>query len=290
MNDALQRTNGESSVPATSPWLFFAVTFAITWTCWLSAVVLGHHMNSAAGVLLLLLGLTGPGVAGIGFVYLAYDEAGRADFWSRVVGVRRIGPRWVLIALAVPLVVTAIAAAADLLVGGSGATWGEGVQAFGAAPLAIVPALFFATLPPLLEELGWRGYALDRLQLNWSASVASMILGAVWALWHVPLFFVEGSFQAESIGFGTLGFWLFMVGIVALSVVFTWVYNHTARSVLVVILLHGWINFTAEAVEVAEVFYYGTWVLLAIVLVAIWGSKTLTRVSAAPRPPLPARR
>ncbi|MFC7174994.1 type II CAAX prenyl endopeptidase Rce1 family protein [Haloplanus litoreus] len=53
-------------------------------------------------------------------------------------------------------------------------------------PLAILPALFFATLPPILEELGWRGYALDRLQLKWSVLSASLILGVVWALWHLP--------------------------------------------------------------------------------------------------------
>ncbi|WP_243637817.1 CPBP family intramembrane glutamic endopeptidase [Natrarchaeobius oligotrophus] len=165
-------------------------------------------------------------------------------------------------------------------------TWGTSVQEFATTPLAILPAVFFATLPPLLEELGWRGYALDRLQLNWSALTASLILGVVWSVWHLPLFFIEGSFQHDSIGFGTAGFWLFTVGIVALSPVFTWVYNHTARSILVVILLHGWINFTAETIEVADVFYYGSWILLATLLVVIWGPKTLTRANDVPHPPL----
>lgn len=82
----------------------------------------------------------------------------------------------VFVILLLPLVVT-VTAVVDLLLGGSGAAWGEEVREFGVTPLAILPALFFAALPPLLEELGWRGYALDRLKLNWPALSASLILG-----------------------------------------------------------------------------------------------------------------
>jgi hypothetical protein len=133
--------------------------------------------------------------------------------------------------------------------------------------------LFFATLPPILEELGWRGYALDRLQLEWSALSASVILGVVWALWHLPLFFIEGSYQHDSVGFATTGFWLFMAGIVALSAVFTWIYNNTERSITGIIVLHGWVNFTAEIIVVPDLLYYGLWFVLAGAIVAIWGDE-----------------
>ncbi|WP_440989134.1 CPBP family intramembrane glutamic endopeptidase [Haloarchaeobius baliensis] len=283
MTDSSRSRFGSTSVG--NPWLFFATTYAITWAFWLAAIALGVRFDSAVGLVLLLVGLTGPGAAGIGFVYLVYDEEGRVDFWNRLGQVRRIGVRWFLIILLLPVAVTIVAAAVERLFGGPGVTLGAGVREFGVNPLAILPSLFFATLPPLLEELGWRGYALDRLQLNWSALSASLILGVVWAVWHLPLFFVEGSFQAESVGFGTTGFWLFMTGIVALSVAITWVYNNTARSILAIILLHGWVNFVSEMVEVADVFYYGHWVLLAVLLTSIWGAKTLTTAGELPRPP-----
>ncbi|QLG50612.1 CPBP family intramembrane glutamic endopeptidase [Natrinema halophilum] len=290
MNEPSRFTIGTTTVSVANPWLFFGVTFLITWSFWLSAIVLEVSFSSAAGLVLLLTGLVGPGIAGIGFVYLVYDDRGRSDFWSRITQVRRIGSRWFLVLLLLPLAVTTVAAVVDLLLGGPGATWGEGVQEFGGNPLAILPALFFASLPPILEELGWRGYALDRLQLNWSALNASVILGAVWAVWHLPLFFIEGTFQREMVGFGTLGFWLFMVGTVALSVAFTWVYNHTSRSILGIILMHGWVNFVSETIEVADVIYYSHWVLLAVLLTAIWGAKTLTNAEEVPRPPLPLDR
>ncbi|WP_435073301.1 CPBP family intramembrane glutamic endopeptidase [Halorubrum sp. HHNYT27] len=289
MQEAGQSTIGNTSITAGSPWVFFGVTFAITWGCWLSAIILGVSFDTAFGAVLLLIGLVGPGAAGIGFTYLVYDSGGRSDFWNRIKQIRRIGLRWFLVILLIPVVVTIVAAIADSLLGGPGAVWGEGIQDLNVNPLAILPALFFATLPPILEELGWRGYALDRLQLDWSAVAASLLLGVVWAVWHLPLFFIEGSFQREVVGFATPGFWLFMIGIVALSVVFTWVYNHTSRSILGIILLHGWVNFVSETVEVADPFYYPTWVLLAVLVVMIWGAKTLTNVDEVPRPPLTPR-
>lgn len=285
MDEPARPTLGNTSIAAGDPWLFFGVTYAITWSFWIAAIALGVRFDSAAGLVLLLVGLTGPGAAGIGFVYLVYDERGRADFWNRLTQVRRIGVRWLLVILVLPVAVTIVAATVDTLLGGPGATLSEGVQEFGGNPLAIVPALFFATLPPLLEELGWRGYALDRLQLNWSALGASVILGVVWAVWHLPLFFIGGTFQAETVGFGTVGFWLFMIGTVALSVALTWVYNHTSRSTTAIILLHGWVNFVSDTIEVGDVSYYAHWVLLAVLLTAVWGAKTLTNADDVPRPP-----
>ncbi|GGC55804.1 CPBP family intramembrane metalloprotease [Haloferax sulfurifontis] len=270
--------------------MYLAVAVGGTWAFWLPAIALGVRFDSAVGLSLLLVGLAVPGVSGIAFVYLVYDERGRSDFWNRVRNPRRIGLRWFLVLLSVPLGVGVLAGTLDLLLGGPGPTWGEAVTEFGVNPLAVLPTLFFATLPPILEELGWRGYALDRLQLKRSAASASLVLGVVWALWHLPLFFIEGSFQHDSVGVATTGFWLFMAGIVALSFTFTWVYNNTERSILGIIVLHGWVNFTAEVIVVPDPAYYGLWFVLAGAIVAIWGAKTMTADDDVPHPPLPLTR
>lgn len=287
MNKTSNRTVGRTAVTVGSPWLFLAAAVGLTWAFWLPAIVLGVSFDSAAGALLLLTGLASPGVAGVVFVYLVYDERGRTDFWNRVINVRRFGARWLVVILLVPLGVTLLAGVVEVPFGGAGPVWGEGVSRFGVDPLAILPALFFATLPPLLEELGWRGYALDRLQLRRSALSASVILGVVWSVWHLPLFFIEGSYQHDAVGFATMEFWLFMTGIVALSPTFTWIYNNTERSILGIIVLHGWVNFTAEIIVVPEIIYYPLWFVLAGVLVAMLGAKTLTTADEVPHPPLP---
>nr|WP_236639627.1 hypothetical protein [Salinigranum halophilum] len=77
-----------------------------------------------------------------------------------------------------------------------------------------------------------------------------------------------------------------MIGIVALSVIFTWVYNHTSRSILGIILLHGWVNFVSDTVEVADEYYYPAWVLTAVLIAVIWGAKTLRKTGDVPHPPL----
>lgn len=285
---SLSHLGGDSSDRLGQWWVYLVVALGGTWIFWLAAIVLGVSFDSAMGLVLLLVGLAVPGVTGILFVYLVYDERGRTDFWNRVIQVRRFGLRWLFVILLVPLGVSVLAGVIDLLLGGTGPVWGEGVTEFGVNPLAIVPALFFATLPPILEELGWRGYALDRLQLKWSALSASVVLGVVWAIWHLPLFFIEGSYQHESVGYGTTEFWLFMAGIVALSPVFTWIFNNTERSILGIIILHGWVNFTAEIIVVPEIIYYPLWFVLTGVIVAIWGAKTMTEADEVPRPPLPS--
>lgn len=87
------------------------------------------------------------------------------------------------------------------------------------------------------EELAWRGFALPRLQAKYSALTSSLILGIGWALFHLPLFFtLTGSSQA---GASFLGF---LISTVSLTVLFTWMYNHTRGSVLLAYLLHGATN------------------------------------------------
>ncbi len=281
-------TIGNTSISVGNPWIFFGVTFAITWGFWLAAVALGVRFDSATGLVLLLLGLTGPGATGILFVYLVYDERGRTDFWSRVKQIRRISGRWLLVILLLAPIIAIIAVSVEILLGGTSATLGDWIYEVNTNPTAFLPTLAFATIAPLLEELGWRGYALDRLQLKRSALISSVILGTVWAVWHLPLFFIEGSYQHDMVGFGTLEFWMFMIGIIPVSVAITWVYNNTARSILVAILMHGWINFTLQSIELtgrSEVFHIMIWFVVAALITAIWGAKTLRKDDEMPHPP-----
>jgi uncharacterized protein len=85
------------------------------------------------------------------------------------------------------------------------------------------------------EEIGWRGYALPRLQARYSALVASLIIGVIWAVWHVPKFLTAGDAHDYS-------FWFFALQILAEAIVFTWIYNNTRGSLLMVLLFHAALN------------------------------------------------
>jgi membrane protease YdiL (CAAX protease family) len=276
--------NSNSSVSILSePWVFFVLVFGWTWFFWILATLLGLGMNTGSGIVLLLLGILGPMVGGIGFTYLTQNKEGRRDYWLRIIDPKRISARWYLVIFLFVLVLNALAALLDILFGGTGATLGEPAVQFLSKPWAIIPSVLFASLIPFIEELGWRGYVLDRLQARWNALVSSLILGVLWSLWHLPLFFIKDTYQ-YNLGAGSLAFWLFMIGVIPLTVLFTWIFNNTHRSTLAVILFHAMVNFTGELIAIterADTFSILLWFVAAIVVTIIWGAETLTRNEGA---------
>jgi membrane protease YdiL (CAAX protease family) len=266
-----------------STWVFFVATFVWTWSFWGLAIALRVTMESAAGLPLLFLGVIGPAVMGIAFTYLTRDREGRRDYWTRVVDFKRIAARWWLVILLFTPLLNGLAALLDLITGGGGTTWGETALNALSNPFSIVLSILFSTLIPFIEELGWRGYVLDRLQDKWSALVSSLILGVIWSLWHLPMFFIPGSYQA-GLGVGTLAFWSFMIGIVPLSLPFTWIFNNTRRSTLAVILFHAMVNFTGELIALsvrADAISILLWFVAAAAITILWGADSLTRPKLA---------
>jgi hypothetical protein len=110
---------------------------------------------------------------------------------------------------------------------------------FGNEPwYTIVAAIVISTPVQAGEEIGWRGYALPRLAARFGLARASLVLGLLWACWHLPLFFVPG------LGNYGQSFPLFVAGGIALSVAMAWLYANTAGSVLLAMLMHSAVNQT----------------------------------------------
>lgn len=279
----MNRTSTSPIPKLSGPRVYFAVTFAWTWFFWILASLLELGMDTAPGVILLLLGVLGPMVTGIAFTYLMNDQEGWRDYWRRIIDFKRIGGGWYPVIFLFAPILNVLAALLDRFWGGSGATWGEAALNFFTFPLSIIPSILFASLIPFIEELGWRGYVLDRLQDKWEALISTLILGAVWSLWHLPLFFIEGTYQAN-LGVGSPAFWLFMIGVIPLSFSFTWIYNNTHRSILAVILFHAMVNFTGEIIAIterADAISIFLWFVVAIGIVIVWGPTTFTRKQEA---------
>jgi membrane protease YdiL (CAAX protease family) len=262
-----------------APWVYFVATFIWSGIFGGLAILLDLSVESAKGLVLYILAGAGPMAAGITFTYLTRDKAGRRDYWKRVLSFKRIPALWYLVIFLFAPILNSVAALVDWLTGGIGATWGETAINLLSDPATVFLSFLFATLIPFIEELGWRGYVLDRLQERYTVLASSLILGVVWSVWHVPTFFIKDTYQA-SLGIGSVEFWLFLLGIVPLAFAFTWIYNHTNRSTLAVILFHAMVNFTGELIalsERADTLSILLWCVAAVCIAIFWSMKRSSR-------------
>jgi membrane protease YdiL (CAAX protease family) len=272
----MYREYGASTANDSKPWLYFALTFGWSWLLWIAAVLLRQGAEALPARLLHYLGGIGPAVAALVLVYRVHDEQRQRNYWRGLIDLGRISAGWYgVIFLTVP-VLTGLAALWDALLGGAGARL-EAAAGLVSRPLSVLPLVAFTLVfGPLPEELGWRGYALDGLQRKSGALTSSVILGTAWSLWHLPLFFIPGTYQNE-LGIGSLSFWLFMIGPVPQSVLMTWIYNHSQRSTLSAVLFHFMINLTGQLFELtksAELYQVLLWIATAAAT-TIWQGKTV---------------
>ena len=263
-----------------NPWRFFLLALGISWFFWAWVILLKWHVWRFPAVLFGAVGLFGPALAEIILILRNGDKEQWRDYRRRVLDFRRIrGGWWAVILLTFPIL-NGIAIMLNLLLTGEQPDFETAARLL-SRPWMILPfAVFILLFGPLPEELGWRGYGLDSLQVRWNGLTSSLVLGAVWALWHLPLFFMVGTFQHDEVGFGTPGFWSFCLGTTISSVLFTWIYNNTNRSTLSAILFHFSINFSGEFLtptEQARFYQLLLLIIAAVVVVIIWGPETLTR-------------
>lgn len=263
----------------TSPWPYFILAFGWSWLFWIPLVLTGMDISVTPGIVLLAMGVLGPAVSAIFLTCLTGDKQERRDYWSRLISFKRIGPRWYAIIILIAPVYSVLAILTGLVIEGN-------IPAFDTAvgyvthPLTIMPfAIMRLVYGPLPEELGWRGYALDRLQRKWNALVSSLVLGVIWAVWHTPMFFIRGSLMSEVFPLWSTKFWVAMgPGILAGAVVMTWIYNNTQRSTLAAILFHFMMNFTGEFLRLPGDIktYQFVWLtIIAIVVTLVYGPATL---------------
>ncbi len=190
----------------------------------------------------------GPSIAGLVVIAATRGKMGMQDLGRRFLR-WRVGLLWWAVALFFSGLLLLLAIAVNVVLGGQLPGF-----AFFREGWYWAPVYFLLTLigGPLGEEFGWRGFALPDLQRKWNPTVASLVLGTVWGLWHLPLFFQPGSLHAQ-MGLHKLP--VFVLGEIALAVIMTWVYNKTGGSLLVGgIILHNADNFWASTLITDETF------------------------------------
>ncbi|MCC7180275.1 MAG: CPBP family intramembrane metalloprotease [Acidobacteria bacterium] len=219
---------------------FLLLTFAVTWSIWLLPGVLpsGRTGIFALGGPVFLLGVFAPGLVALALTARVDGIDGVARLLARI-GRWRVA--WPLYVFALGYMTVTKLAAAGIVRLATGA-W----PAFGQTPWPLLLAAAVATAwAQAGEEVGWRGYALPRLARRIGLGPAGILLGLVWALWHLPLFFIPGT------GSDGQSFPLYLLHVMALSVAMAWLYWRAAGSLLLVMLMHAAVNNTTGIVPAA---------------------------------------
>jgi membrane protease YdiL (CAAX protease family) len=227
--------------------LFFVATFIATWATYFTIVFNGWNPYTMPGMAFLLIGGSAPSWVAVLLVLFIYDKEQRRGYFRRCFSFKQIKlPYWAFIVFALPLLFTFIILL-DVLTGGSlpGMT---NLKAYLTNPAIIPLALFISFLSgPWSEEFGWRGYSLDPLLKRFGVMNGSLILGFIWGIWHLPLFFMPQTWHGQ-MGFKFAGFWSFMIYSIGLTMVMTWAYLKTDRSILSAFMMHLVNNFTGNTI------------------------------------------
>jgi uncharacterized protein len=275
---------------------FFVLAYAFSWIVW-APWVLGkdgagllpiNFSQAATGYLNAAAILAGPTIAA--FIMTATTEGrtgvrrllGRYVLW-------RVGLRWYLFALlGVPLIMLLGTMVYSMDLPNLGALGGPSYLLSYLLTFGLVLVLG----GPLLEEGGWRGFALPRLERLHGPLVGSLILGVLWALWHLPEFLVPS--WAASSGGGIVGITLFTLTAITFTIVITWVFNNTRASLLLAILVHASIDtfggilaaiFPARAVASAFPYMIGFGVVAVVLIVLTRGRLDYGRLAEAQSAP-----
>lgn len=208
--------------------LFFSLTFALTWGIAAILIAAPDAVERLFGPIglsnpLYALAVYAPAISGLVMVWHHHGTDGFRSFFRRFAMFRMPAWAWLLMLVGVPAIVYAGAFAS----GTAGDT-----PVFSPWYTALPALAQFMFLAGTVEEIGWRGVALPMLQRRFNPLVSGLLVGVAWAVWHLPAFAMSGTIQSA------WSFGPYFVGLLAVSVIFTSLFNASNGSILIAWLLH----------------------------------------------------
>jgi membrane protease YdiL (CAAX protease family) len=233
------------------PVRFFAITYLVTYICWFIGAFISYQPGGEAiFVSFLIPGMMAPAIIAIWMI----RSTGSTDLWKmftkKLFNLRLIKPvSFLLILMIVPAAVV-LSALISIAMGGdpSQLQFAEGFS----FSIGMVPSLLVLILAATFEELGWRSYAMDSLCANRNYFIATLIFSILWAGWHFPLFFINGTYQNLIANENLLYAVNFFVSIVPMAFIISWVCRLNRGSILAAILFHFFINMSQEALNITQ--------------------------------------
>lgn len=216
---------------------FVLLTFVASWLLWIAAAAVMHWDFSfqsglvAIGGPLYLLGVFAPAIVAVALTARSEGRGAVKALLERTIQ-WSVGARWYLFAIAY---FAAIKLGVALLHRGA---MGE-YPAFSPEPwFVMLAAIPISTPVQAGEEIGWRGFLLPRLSARVGRPTAGIIVGVIWATWHLPFFLIAGADKSGQ------SFPAYLLAVTALSVAMAWLYWRTGGSLLLTMLMHAAVNNT----------------------------------------------
>ena len=224
------------------PVLFFALAYLFTWIFWIPAIFAPGNLGAA----LMFTGLLAPAAVSTVFVLVSKSDLLKKDLKIKLIGLYKVKWRNVLLAVLQFAGIVVCSILLSLLFGQSLDQFSF-TEDFSFTGVGVAGALLTVTAASIIEEVGWKGYCEDSIgaYMNWFWE--SMIFGALWSLWHLPLIFIQGTYQA-GLMVNPLYVVNFFVSGIPLGFIITWVYLASDRSILACMIYHLFVNFMQEKI------------------------------------------
>ncbi|PLX12328.1 MAG: hypothetical protein C0597_13510 [Marinilabiliales bacterium] len=250
--------------------IFFAITFLFSWILWLPGILVTYDFIESTSTIDTLNDVfkwvagIGPSLAGIIIILKSKGKSGLKELFRNVFKFK-IGLYYIPLLLILLVTLVAAHLLNIILFNASFPATGLLKEPYW------IPVLFIIFyILQFSEELGWRGYALEALQRRTNPLHASIILGSIWALWHLPMFITEGFGQHDN----HLPYAQFFITLVLISIIITWFQNKTKGSLVPAFTLHALVNLSGEVLPLIEKNQntqgnYSAWIILNVILILI---------------------
>ena len=234
------------------PVRFFSITYGITWISWFLAAFFSYQKNGELIYILFLLpGLVAPFATALWMILGSKSTELKKTFVNRLFNLRLIKPVS-LIPISTIMPATIVISTLISLLFGQSITQLQFSEGFSFS-VGFVQVLIVLILAASFEELGWRSYAMDSLNAKFNYFTATLIFGMLWAGWHFPLFFINGYYQNEIVRMNVVFGINFMVSVVPMAFIISWICKLNRGSILAAIIFHFFINICQEALQITQV-------------------------------------
>ncbi|MDR6434708.1 type II CAAX endopeptidase family protein [Brucella pseudogrignonensis] len=220
------------------PWLFFTLSTIAAWSAWIVAAWFSYSSIPSFLTMVLVsffagVGLLAPAI--VTWAMLRQSTVLLSDFWIRL-SIRWLQLRYILVGITIMMGSIVTAQFISLF-------FGYSIQQFSLSHSASFNAGILIgwvplVLAPIVEEISWHGYGTDALRRRMSMLCTSIVFSIYWAIWHFPLAFIKGYYQANLVATGNIHALNFIISLFPFVIIMNWLYYRSGRSIWVAVVFH----------------------------------------------------